>query len=94
MPVVSEDDLPHVPGVLLGGPLDGARYRIPLLPVGATVPPRSISIPLQPPGPKSASYERTDDEPVGGYYLYFFCSPGGPNDPASVADLATVSAQH
>lgn len=65
-------ELEHVPAVMLGGPIDGKRYRMPIIP-GAGVP-TTFSTPLQHPHETSprAVYLREGDAPIGGYYVYFF----------------------
>jgi len=67
-----DDELEHVPAVMLGGPLDGRRYRMPVMP-GMGIP-DGTSVPLgQPPESSAhARYERSGDAPIGGYYVYFF----------------------
>lgn len=67
-----ENELEHVPAVMLGGPIDGKRYRMPVIP-GAGVP-TEFSTPLRQPHESSprAVYLREGDAPVGGYYVYFF----------------------
>lgn len=67
-----ESELEHVPAVMLGGPVDGKRYRMPIIP-GEGVP-TAFSTPLQQPHDTSPSavYFREGDAPVGNYYVYFF----------------------
>ncbi|MCR2784137.1 MULTISPECIES: hypothetical protein [unclassified Microbacterium] len=67
-----ESELEHVPAVMLGGPIDGKRYRMPVIPGGGV--PTAFSTPLQQPHEPSprAVYLREGDAPVGGYYVYFF----------------------
>lgn len=73
-----ESELEHVPGVMLGGPIDGKRYRIPVIP-GSGVP-TGFSTPLRQPHQTSphAHYLREGDEPVGGYYVFFYDRTTGP----------------
>lgn len=67
-----DSELEHVPAVMLGGPIDGKRYRMPVFPDGGV--PTAFSTPLQQPHESSprAVYLREGDSPVGGYYVYFF----------------------
>ncbi|WP_156464705.1 hypothetical protein [Aeromicrobium sp. Root495] len=69
----------HVPAGLLGGPLDGQRFKIPAVPPDQTVP-HALTIPLKQPAATSpfARYVREGDEPVGGYYMFFFEGCFGP----------------
>ncbi len=75
-----ESELEHVPAVMLGGPIDGRRYRIPVFP-GEGVP-TGFSTPLRQPHETSprAHYAREGDAPVGGYYVFFHEKTTGPND--------------
>lgn len=74
-----ESELEHVPGVMLGGPIDGARYKIPVFP-GSGVP-TGFSTPLNQPHETSprAHYLREGDEPIGGYYVFFYDRTTGPD---------------
>lgn len=74
-----ENDVVHVPVVLLGGPLDGERFKVPRVPPKQTVP-TSLSVPLKQPAATSpfAKYLREGDEPVGGYYMFLFEDCFGP----------------
>lgn len=73
-------DVAHVPAVLLGGPLDGERFKIPLVPPAQTVP-TSLSVPLKQPAATSpfARYVREGSEPVGGYFMFLFDECFGPD---------------
>lgn len=66
--------------MLLNGPLDGQRYKIPRVPPELTVP-TSLTVPLKQPAATSpfAIYRREGDEPVGGYFVFFFDENLGPN---------------
>lgn len=65
-------ELEHVPAVMLGGPVDGRRFRMPIIP-GLGIP-TAYSLALEQPHQTSrrAVYLRKGDSPVGGYYVYFF----------------------
>lgn len=67
-----ESELEHVAAVMLGGPVEGRRYRMPVMPGGGV--PTAFSTPLQQPHETSPSavYLRAGDAGVGGYYVYFF----------------------
>ncbi|BDV31261.1 hypothetical protein [Microbacterium terricola] len=67
-----DSELEHVPAVMLGGPIDGKRYRMPVFPGGGI--PTAFSTPLQQPHESSpkAVYLREGDTPISGYYVYFF----------------------
>lgn len=80
-----EDELEHVPAVMLGGPFDGRRYRMPVMP-GMGVP-HGTSMPLTQPHETSAHarYERAGDAPIGGYYVYFFVDIVEPDGHAQLA---------
>ncbi len=67
-----DDELEHVPAVLLGGPLDGKRYRLPKFPDGDV--PFAFSSPLTQPHETSpyVEYRRAGDLRIGGYYVFFF----------------------
>lgn len=76
-----ESEVPLVPIVLLGGPLDGARFKMPLVPPTMAAPDQ-VSIPLKQPAETSpmAIYFRQGDEQVANYYLFIFedcVGPGG-----------------
>ncbi len=84
-----------VPGVMLGGPIDGKRYRVPVLPNGNI--PDGIGHPIQQPPETSpvAYYDRAGDATVGGYYVYFFrgtCDPRGAGVLADVEVIGPVRA--
>lgn len=76
-----EADLPKVPTVLLGGPLDGQRFAIPCMPPKLDVP-IALSLPLKQPASSApfARYGRAaDDKPVAGVYVFLFEDCVGPN---------------
>lgn len=81
MPTSFKDgEFGYVPAVMLGGPIDGKRYKLPVLPSGAI--PHGMGHPIRQPHGTSplAYYERAGDTTVGGYYVYFFLGmrdPGG-----------------
>ncbi len=82
------------PSVMLGGPIDGSRYRLPVLPNGGI--PHGFGHPLQQPHETSpvAYYELAGDEMVGGYYVYFYCGtkePGGRRVLAETPVIGTTS---
>lgn len=80
MPSLNENVLDHIAAVLLGGPLDGQRFRVPRVPPGQSIP-VSVSIPLKQPASSSprATYLREGDDAVGGYYVFLFEECTGPN---------------
>ncbi len=80
MTTLHEKDLEHVPVVLLGGPLDGQRFKLPLFPPAQSVPP-VLSIPLKQPANTSplAKYRREGEEPVAGYFMFLFDECFGPD---------------
>ena len=82
-----EDDLEMVATELFGGPLDGARYRIPIFP-GHTKPGDRMSTPLGQPAPQHpfAVYDRIGDEPVGGVWEYGFVRIDPPEVASAEAD--------
>lgn len=76
----TDGEFGFVPSVMLGGPIDGKRYKMPVLPNGAI--PHGLGHPIQQPHETSpvAYYERAGDEQIGGYYVYLFQGlrdPGG-----------------
>lgn len=107
---ISEAKLEKVAVVLLDGPMDGQRFKVPLMPPSKKVP-ASLDLPLKQPASLSpfALYKLTSEEPVAGFFVYFFAgcsSPDGGNvlyapdlsdtsasNPA-VLDLASQSASH
>ncbi|QDZ16301.1 hypothetical protein [Humibacter ginsenosidimutans] len=60
------------PSVFLGGPFDGDRYRLPILPDGDV--PSMASLPTASAGSakRMAAYARHNDEPIGGCYVFIF----------------------
>lgn len=80
MTAFKDADVIHVPVGLLGGPLDGQRFKVPAVPPAQTVP-TILTIPLKQPAATSpfARYVREGDEPVGGYYMFFFEGCFGPD---------------
>ncbi|WES64647.1 hypothetical protein P0L94_00925 [Microbacter sp. GSS18] len=74
-----ESELDHVPAVMLGGPIDGKRYKLPVFPEDGI--PTGFSTPLREPHETSphAHYLREGDEPVGGYFVFFYDRTTGPN---------------
>ncbi|WP_166869329.1 hypothetical protein [Salinibacterium sp. ZJ70] len=85
-----DSELAHVPAILLGGPLDGKRYRVPIFPTGGV--PHGFSSPLTEPHQTSeyAHYRLSADELIGGHYLYFFDSI---TPPAALTRTAEGDAQ-
>ena len=81
MPTSFKDgEFGYVLSVMLGGPIDGKRYQMPVLPGGGV--PRGLGHPIQQPHETSpvAYYGRAGDTTIGGYYVYFFQGmrdPGG-----------------
>lgn len=81
MPTSFKDgEFGYVPSVMLGGPIDGKRYKMPVLPNGEI--PHAMGHPIRQPHETSpfAFYERAGDTRVGGYFVYFFQGlrePGG-----------------
>lgn len=76
-----ERDMPRVPVVLMGGPLDGQKYAIPRVPPKLEVP-ITMSVPLKQPASSApfARYGRAaDDEPIAGFYVFLFEDCVGPN---------------
>lgn len=75
-----EHDVPNVAVVLLDGPLDGQRFKVPRVPPELVVP-ASLTVPLKQPASTSphAKYRREDEQPVGGYYVFFFEECLGPD---------------
>lgn len=73
MPKTFKDgEFGFVPSVMLGGPFDGKRYKMCVLPGGAI--PDGTGYPLTEPYQTSAyaHYERVGDEMVGGYYVFIY----------------------
>lgn len=73
MPKTFKDgEFGFVPCVMLGGPIDGKRYKLPILPNGAI--PDGLGHPMQEPHETSpyANYARVGDEMVGGYYVFIY----------------------
>ncbi len=68
----TEGEFGMVPCVMLGGPIDGKRYKLPILPGGAI--PDGLGHPIQEPHETSpyANYERAGDEMIGGYYVFLY----------------------
>ena len=82
-----------VPCVMLGGPLDGKRYKLPILPNGAI--PDGFGHPLEEPHETSpvAYYDRAGDEMVGGYYVYFYKGTRAPGGNRVLAETPTIETQ-
>lgn len=80
MPKTFKDgEFGFVPCVMLGGPIDGKRYKLPILPGGAI--PDGLGHPLQEPHETSpyANYERAGDEMIGGFYVFIYKDTRSPN---------------
>jgi hypothetical protein len=81
MPTSFKDgEFGFVPSVMLGGPIDGKRYKLPILPNGGI--PHGFGHPLEQPHETSpvAYYDRAGDDTVGGFYVFFYRGtrePGG-----------------
>lgn len=76
----NEKDVPKVPVVLMGGPLDGQKYAMPV-PPGHAVP-ISVTVPLKQPASSApfARYGRAlGDEPIAGFHVFLFEECVGPN---------------
>jgi hypothetical protein len=76
-----ERDVPKVPVVLMGGPLDGQKYALPRVPPKLEVP-LALSLPLKQPAFSApfARYGRApDDGLVAGFYVFLFEDRVGPN---------------
>lgn len=75
-------DLGWLIGEMVGGPLDGRKYKdIPMLPPG---PPTQISIPLGDPATaERAVYTLRDEPPTENVWKYDFTNDGGAPQPAS-----------
>jgi hypothetical protein len=80
----------YVAGAFLGGPFDGDRYCLPVLPDGDI--PVSVSLPLNEPGRPGlfAEYARHGDEPIGGYYVYL-CEGSKDSDGHLIAERSRQS---
>lgn len=80
-----------VPSVMLGGPIDGHRYRMPVLPDGSI--PHALGHPVSEPFETSpvAYYEREGDETIGGYYVYLFQGLRGPDGKRVLAMTPVIS---
>lgn len=91
----NDGEFGYVPSVMLGGPIDGKRYKMPVLPGGGI--PHGLGHPIQEPHETSpvAYYERAGDTAVGGYYVYFFQGmrePGGKRVLAQTPVIETAPA--
>lgn len=79
-PSFTDGEFGYVPSVMLGGPIDGKRYKMPVLSGGGI--PHGFGHPVQQPHETSpvAYYARASDTLVGGYFVYFcrgMREPGG-----------------
>lgn len=101
------DEFGTIKTVMFGGPLDGNRYMLPLLPPDGGLP-AGISIPLKQPADTSpyAVYERAAQAPVDDVHAFLFVECRGPNDepvlyapdftndaPNTVLDVASVEVE-
>lgn len=79
MTQINEAHVSSAAVVLLDGPMDGQRFKVPVLPPLGKVP-DTLNLPLKQPAAASpfALYKRGSDEPVGGYFVYFFVECRGP----------------
>lgn len=75
-----ESQLAHAAVVLLGGPMDGQRFKVPMLPPSMMVP-ESIDLPLKQPASSSplALYKLTSEEPVACFFVYLFAGCSSPD---------------
>ena len=82
-----------VPCVMLGGPIDGKLYKLPILPNGAI--PDGLGHPLEQPHETSpvAYYDRTGDEMVGGYYVFFYKGTREPGGNRVLAETPVIENQ-
>ena len=81
MPISFKDgEFGYAPSAMFGGPVDGKRYKLPILPNGEV--PNGFGHPIRQPHETSpvAYYARVTDEPIGGYHIFLFQEtrePGG-----------------
>lgn len=80
MTELSESQIASAAVVLLDGPMDGQRFKVPLLPPTKKVP-ETIDLPLKQPASSSpfALYKLTSGQPVAGFYVYFFAGCSSPD---------------
>jgi hypothetical protein len=73
-----EGEFGYAPSVMFGGPIDGRRFKLPILPDGEV--PYGFGHPLRQPheGSPLAYYERVTDEPVGGFHMFAYQGLRGP----------------
>ncbi|MBB5633307.1 hypothetical protein BKA04_001530 [Cryobacterium mesophilum] len=80
----------YAPCVMLGGPLDGRRYKLPILPNGTV--PDGFGHPLQQPPENSplAYYYRAYDETIGDYYVFIYQGTRGPGGNRALVDTPVI----